>query len=54
MNKDLRDDMLSPARFKVLVVKRENERVLDIRRNELVSDNIDSTAYTALENCPVG
>lgn len=46
MNKDLRDDMLKLVRYKVLFVKREEERVLQ-QGDELVSDNMDSTAFTA-------
>jgi hypothetical protein len=46
MNKDLHDDMLKLVRFKVLFVKRENERVL-AEGDELVPDNMDSTAFTA-------
>lgn len=46
MNKDLRDDMLKLVRFKVLFVKREYEEVL-AEGDELVSDSMDSTAFTA-------
>lgn len=46
MSKDLRDDMLKLVRYKVLYVKREDERVLK-EDDELVPDNLDSTAYTA-------
>jgi hypothetical protein len=46
MNKDLHDDMLKLVRFKVLFVKREDERVL-AEGDELVPDNMDSTAFTA-------
>ena len=46
MSKDLHDDMLKLVRFKVLFVKRESERVLK-EGDELVADNLDSTAYTA-------
>ena len=46
MSKDLHDDMLKLVRFKVLFVKREGERVLK-EGDELVPDNLDSTAYTA-------
>jgi hypothetical protein len=46
MNKDLHDDMLKLVRFKVLFVKREYEEVL-AKGDELVSDSMDSTAFTA-------
>ena len=46
MSKDLHDDMLKLVRYKVLFVKREDERVLK-EGDELVPDNLDSTGYTA-------
>lgn len=46
MKNDLRDDMLKLVRFKVLYVKREYEEVL-AKGDELVFDNMDSTAFTA-------
>src|SRR6266550_5279076 len=46
MNKDLRDDMLKLVRYKVLFVKREYEHAFP-EREDLVADNMDSSAFTA-------
>jgi quinol monooxygenase YgiN len=43
---DLRDDMLKLVRYKILFVKRDLEYTFP-EREELVSENIDSTGYTA-------
>jgi hypothetical protein len=44
--KDLRDDMLKLVRYKILFVKRDLEYAFP-EREELVSENIDGTGYTA-------
>lgn len=44
--KDLRDDKLKLVRYKILFVKRSYEHAFP-EREELVADNIDSSAYTA-------
>jgi hypothetical protein len=46
MDKDLRDDMLKLVRYKVLFVKREYEHAFP-EREDLVSDNMDGSAFTA-------
>ena len=46
MDKDLRDDMLKLVRYKVLFVKREYEHAF-AEREDLVSDNLDGSAFTA-------
>jgi hypothetical protein len=46
VNKDLHDDMLKLVRYKILLVKRRYERVLDDGES-LVHDNMDATAFTA-------
>lgn len=46
MNKDLNDDMLKLVRYKILFVKRDYEHAFP-EREELVSDNIDGSAFTA-------
>jgi quinol monooxygenase YgiN len=43
---DLRDDMLKLVRYKILFMKRDLEYTFP-EREELVSENIDSTGYTA-------
>jgi quinol monooxygenase YgiN len=43
---DLRDDMLKLVRYKILFVKRDLEYTFP-EKEELVSENIDSTGYTA-------
>jgi len=45
-DKDLRDDKLKLVRYKILFVKRSYEHAFP-EREELVADNIDSSAYTA-------
>lgn len=45
-DKDLHDDMLKLVRYKVLFVKREYEHAFP-EREDLVSDNMDGTAFTA-------
>jgi hypothetical protein len=46
MDKDLNDDTLKLVRFKILFVKRDYEHAFP-EQEELVSDNIDGTAFTA-------
>jgi hypothetical protein len=46
MDKDLNDDMLKLVRYKILFVKRDYEHAFP-EKEELVSDNIDGTAFTA-------
>jgi len=46
MDKDLHDDMLKLVRYKVLFVRREYE-VAFAEKEDLVSDNMDGTAFTA-------
>jgi hypothetical protein len=46
LDKDLRDDMLKLVRYKVLFVRREFE-VAFREREDLVSDNLDASAFTA-------
>jgi hypothetical protein len=46
MDKDLHDDMLKLVRYKVLFVKREYEHAFP-EREDLVSDNLDGSAFTA-------
>jgi hypothetical protein len=46
MDKDLHDDMLKLVRYKVLFVRREYEHAFP-EREDLVSDNLDGTAFTA-------
>jgi len=46
MDRDLNDDTLKLVRFKILFVKREYEHAFP-EQEELVSDNMDGTAFTA-------
>lgn len=46
MDKELNDDTLKLVRFKILFVKRDYEHAFP-EQEELVSDNIDGTAFTA-------
>lgn len=46
MDRELNDDTLKLVRFKILFVKREYEHAFP-EQEELVSDNIDGTAFTA-------
>jgi hypothetical protein len=46
MDKDLSDDMLKLVRFKILFVKRDYEHAFP-EQEELVSDNMDGSAFTA-------
>ncbi len=46
LDKDLHDDMLKLVRYKVLFVRREYE-VAFREREDLVSDNMDASAFTA-------
>jgi hypothetical protein len=46
MDKDLNDDMLKLVRYKILFVKRDYEHAFP-EEEELVSDNMDGSAYTA-------
>jgi len=46
MDRDLNDDTLKLVRFKVLFVKRDYEHAFP-EQEELVSDNMDGTAFTA-------
>jgi len=46
MDKDLHDDMLKLVRYKILFVKREHEHAFP-EREDLVSDNMDGSAFTA-------
>src|SRR5215813_11452184 len=45
-DKDLNDDMLKLVRYKILFVKRDYEHAFP-EVEELVSDNLTATAYTA-------
>jgi hypothetical protein len=46
MDKDLHDDMLKLVRYKILFVRREYELAFR-EKEDLVSDNMDGTAFTA-------
>jgi hypothetical protein len=46
MDRDLHDDMLKLVRYKILFVKREYEHAFT-EEEDLVSDNMDGTAFTA-------
>ena len=46
MDKDLNDDMLKLVRYKILFVKRDHEHAFP-EQEELVSDNMDGSAFTA-------
>jgi hypothetical protein len=46
INRDLHDDMLKLVRYKILFVKREYEHAFP-EQEDLVSDNMDSSAFTA-------